>query len=101
MPRTLGLTPTICFDEFLKVDMRGGTIVSAENFPEARKPAFRLVIDFGSTIGKKKSSAQITKHYRTDDLARRQVAAVIKFAPRQIRPFPRKSIHWAHESPHS
>jgi len=87
MAPTADLTPTIAYGEFLKVDIRVGTIVSAEGFPQARKPALRLVIDFGPAIGKKKSSAQIAKHYRPDDLVGRQVAAVINFAPRQIGPF--------------
>lgn len=79
-------SPTIEFPDFLKVDIRVGTILSAEDFPEARKPAYILQIDFGEAIGTKKSSAQITHHYGKADLIGKKVAAVVNFPPRQIGP---------------
>ena len=81
------MTTQITFDDFEKIDIRIGTIVGVEPFPEARKPAFKLKIDFGPAIGIKKSSAQITKHYPLETLMGRQVAAVVNFPPRQIGPF--------------
>jgi tRNA-binding protein len=81
------LSPNITFDDFQKTDIRVGTIIAVEPFPEARKPAFKLRINFGADIGIKKSSAQITKYYTPETLIGRQVAAVINFPPRQIGPF--------------
>ncbi|MBL4769212.1 MAG: tRNA-binding protein [Rhodobacteraceae bacterium] len=77
----------ISFDEFLKVDIRVGKVVRAEPYPEARKPAIKLWIDFGADIGEKKSSAQITAHYQMDTLVGKQVVAVVNFPPRQIGRF--------------
>lgn len=78
---------TISFDDFLKVDIRVGRIVRAEPYPEARKPACKLWVDFGPDLGEKKSSAQITRHYTPEDLIGRQVLAVVNFPPRQIGRF--------------
>lgn len=81
------MSDMISFDDFLAVDVRVGTIIEAEDFPQARKPAFKLKIDFGDDIGVKKSSAQITHHYNKDELVGKQVMAVVNFPPRQIGPF--------------
>ncbi|WOI54664.1 tRNA-binding protein [Parvularcula sp. LCG005] len=85
-PAAPALEP-ITFDDFAKVDIRLGTIVSASEFPEARKPAYKLSIDFGPGVGIRKSSAQITTLYERDALVGRQVMAVVNFPPRQIGPF--------------
>jgi tRNA-binding protein len=81
------MTSEISYDDFLAVDIRVGTIVEALPFPEARKPAYKLKIDFGDQIGVKRSSAQITVHYQLDELIGRRVAGVVNFPPRQIGPF--------------
>jgi tRNA-binding protein len=81
------MSETISFDDFMKVDIRAGTIIGVEEFPQARKPAWKLTVDFGPEIGVKRSSAQITVHYGADDLMGRQVLGVVNFPPRQIGPF--------------
>jgi tRNA-binding protein len=78
---------TIAWDDFTKVELRVGRIVRAESFPEARKPAYKLLVDFGPEIGQKKSSAQITRLYRPETLVGKLVVAVINFPPKQIGPF--------------
>jgi tRNA-binding protein len=77
----------IAFDDFMKVDVRVGQVLAADAFPEARKPAYKLTIDFGPDVGVKKSSAQITVHYTREELVGRKIAAVVNFPPRQIGPF--------------
>lgn len=78
---------TITFDDFMKVDIRVGTITDVHEFPEARKPAYKLTIDFGNEIGIKRSSAQLVDRYKPEDLKGKQVAAVVNFPPRQIGKF--------------
>lgn len=80
------MSETIAFDDFMKVDIRIGTIVTAQAFPEARKPAYKLAIDFGAGVGVKKSSAQITARYALEELTGKRVMAVVNFPPRQIGP---------------
>jgi tRNA-binding protein len=79
--------PAIAFDDFLRVDIRAGTVIAAEPFPEARQPSLKLRVDFGPAIGVKKSAAKIVKHYDPAKLVGRQVAAVVNFPPRQIGKF--------------
>ena len=81
------MSDTISFDDFARVDIRVGTVTHAEPFPEAKKPAIKLWVDYGTEIGVKKSSAQITTHYTPEALIGRQVLAVVNFPPRQIGPF--------------
>ena len=81
------MAKTISFADFEAVDIRVGTVIDAQPFPEARKPAIKLTIDFGADIGIKRSSAQLTVHYKPDQLIGRQVCAVVNFPPRQIGPF--------------
>ncbi|WP_298496345.1 tRNA-binding protein [uncultured Maritimibacter sp.] len=81
------LSAEIGFEDFLKVDVRKGTVVNAEPFPEARRPAIKLWVDFGDEIGVKKSSAQITKHYTPESVVGKEVMAVVNFPPRQIGKF--------------
>ena len=88
------ISAEITFDEFMKVDIRAGTIVKTEEFPEARKPAIKMIIDFGDTLGLKKTSAQITDHYAVENLVGKQVSAVVNFPPRQIGPFMSKFLFW-------
>jgi tRNA-binding protein len=78
---------TISYDDFARIDIRVGTITAVEPYPEARKPAYKLTVDFGPEIGTRRSSAQITRHYQIDSLVGRQVAAVINFPPKQIGKF--------------
>jgi len=81
------MAETVSYSDFERIEVRVGTIVDAQVFPEARKPAFKLVIDFGAEVGTRRSSAQLTVHYRADQLIGRQVCAVVNFPPRQIGPF--------------
>ena len=81
------LAAEITYDDFRNVDIRVGTIVAAEPFPEARRPAYKLTVDFGPAIGTRRTSAQIVKHYRIDQLVGRQVAAVVNFPKKQIGKF--------------
>ena len=81
------MADSITFDDFLRVDIRVGRVLRAEPFPEARKPAIKMWIDFGPELGERKTSAQVTAHYAPDELIGKQVMAVVNFPPRQIGPF--------------
>ena len=81
------LSPEITYEDFRKIDIRVGTIIAAEAFPEARQPAYKLTVDFGPAIGARRTSAQITRHYKLDELIGRQVAAVVNFPKKQIGKF--------------
>ena len=87
MNATGPLAPQIGWDDFMKVELRVGRVLSAEPFPQARKPAYVLHVDFGEAIGVRKSSAQVTAHYRPAELIGRRVVAVVNFPPKQIGPF--------------
>ena len=78
---------TITWDDFEKIDIRAGTIIGVNDFPKARKPAYKLLIDFGEAIGQKRCSAQVTTHYKKEELLNRQVIAVVNFPPKQIADF--------------
>ncbi len=82
-----GLAPQITYDDFRRVDIRVGTITAVEPFPEARRPAVKLTVDFGAVIGTRRSSAQIVAHYKIEELVGRQVAAVVNFPRKQIGKF--------------
>jgi tRNA-binding protein len=81
------MSDTIAFSDFLKVEIRVGTVIAAEPYPEARKPSIKLTVDFGPEVGVKRSSAQLTRYYTPDSLVGRQVAGVVNFPPRQIGKF--------------
>jgi tRNA-binding protein len=87
IPDNHELAAQINFEDFQKIDIRAGTVVQAELFPEARKPAIKMVVDFGSVIGLKKTSAQITENHKVEELVGRKIAAVVNFPPRQIGKF--------------